>query len=144
MVSHAPQFETAPGGLSKRAAQRLIQRAIVLAGRNRNVKQQIREADLVSVWSIEDWDLEWAVTIRRGKLDFDRRLPRRPDIQVHWPTAQVFFDEAEKPERSNPSGARYEGPVEARRMWDVLHQAFRVALGSVLENPVDEDGTRLA
>jgi hypothetical protein len=142
-MSHSPEFESSPGGLSKRAAQRLIQRAIVLAGRDRNVKQQIREVDLASVWSIEDWDLEWAVMIHRGKLDFDRRLPRRPDIQVRWPTAQAFFGEAEKPERNNPSQGRYEGPPEARRLWDVLYHAFRSELGALLKNPVDEDGTRL-
>lgn len=142
-MSHSPEFESSPAGLSKRGAQRLIQRAIVLAGRNRNVKQQIRELDLTSVWSIEDWDLEWAVAIRRGKLDFDRRLPRRPDIQVRWPTAEGFFSEASGPTAVAPSQGRYEGPPQMRRMWDVLHQAFRAALGEVLENPVDEDGTRL-
>ena len=142
-MSHAPEFESSPGGLSKRGAQRLIQRAIVLAGRNRNVKQQIREAYLTSVWAIEDWDLEWAVSIRRGKLDFDRRLPRRPDIQFRWPTAEGFFAEAGDPRAAGPSQGQYEGPPQMRRMWDVLHQAFRAALGEVLENPVDEDGTRL-
>lgn len=142
-MTHAPDFESSPGGLSKRAAQRLIQRAIVLAGRSRNVKQQIREVDLTSVWSIEDWNLEWAVAIRRGKLDFDRRLPRQPDIQVRWPTAEGFFAEAENVKASSPSEAQYEGPPPARRLWDVLHQAFRSALGDLLQNPVDEDGTRL-
>jgi hypothetical protein len=142
-LSHAPQFEEAPGGLSKRAAQRLIQRAIVLAGRSRTVKQQIREAELTSVWSIEDWDLEWAVEIRRGKLDFNRRLPRHPDIRVRWPTARDFFEEAGNREPAAPSQAEYDGPSHTRRMWDVLHQAFRAALGDLLEDPVDEDGTRL-
>lgn len=142
-MSHAPEFESSPGGLSKRAAQRLIQRAIVLAGRSRNVKQQIREADLTSVWSIEDWNLEWAVTIRRGKLDFDRRLPRQPDIRVSWPTAEGFFAEAENVKAAAPTAAEYEGPPQARRLWDVLYQAFRAALGDLLQNPVDEDGARL-
>jgi hypothetical protein len=142
-MPHSPEFESSPAGLSKRGAQRLIQRAIVLAGRNRSVKQQIRETDLTSVWSIEDWNLEWAVLIRRGKLDFDRHLPRRPDIQVRWPTAGGFFAEAEDLRPAAPSQAQYEGPPQARRMWDVLHQAFRAALGDVLQNPVDEDGTQL-
>ncbi len=142
-MSHSPEFESSPGGLSKRAAQRLIQRAIVLAGRNRNVKQQIREADLTSVWSIEDWDLEWAVAIRRGKLDFDRRLPRQPDIQVRWPTAEGFFAEAGNKGPASPNQGQYEGPPQMRRMWDVLYHAFRVALGDVLQDPVDEEGTRL-
>lgn len=140
-MTHAPEFESSPGGLSKRAAQRLIQRAIVLAGRSRHVKQQIREADLTSVWSIEDWNLEWAVTIRRGKLDFERRLPRQPDILVRWATAETFFAEAENVKAA--ASERYEGPPQTRRLWDVLYQAFRAALGDLLQNPVDEDGTRL-
>lgn len=142
-MTHAPEFESSPGGLSKRAAQRLIQRAIVLAGRSRHVKQQIREADVTSVWSIEDWNLEWAVTIRRGKLDFDRHLPRQPNIRVRWPTAEGFFAEAENAKAAAPSEAQYDGPPQARRMWDALYQAFRIALGDVLQNPVDEDGTCL-
>jgi hypothetical protein len=139
-VSHGPEFESAPGGISKRAAQRLIQRALVLAGRSRNVRQHLREADLDSVWTIEDWNLDWAVGIRRGKLDFDRRLPHRPDLQVRWATAEGFFAEAGK---SGASQVQYEGPWEARRTWDVVHAAFRTALGNLLLNPVDEDGRSL-
>jgi hypothetical protein len=140
-MSHSADFEASPG-ISKRAAQRLIQRALVLAARNRNVRQHIREADLSSAWSIEDWGLEWAVTIRHGKLDFDRRLPHHPDIRVSWPTAQGFFNEAEDtPARS--SSLHYEGPLEARRMWDIIHHAFRTALKDLLQNPVDQDGRSL-
>jgi hypothetical protein len=139
-VSHRPEFEQAPGGLSKRAAQRLIQRAFVLAGRNRNVRQHIREADLSSVWTIEDWDLEWAVAIRRGKLDFDRRLPHQPDIRVTWPTAEGFFAEMEE---SGASKLQYDGPPEARRTWDVVYTALRAALKGLLLDPVDGDGRSL-
>ena len=139
-MSHRPDFEAAPGGLSKRAAQRLIQRAFVLAGRNRNVRQHIREADLTSVWTIEDWDLEWAVTIRRGKIDFDRRLPHQPDIHAIWTTAEGFFAEAEQ---SGASQAEYDGTPEARRTWDVVYAAFRDALKALLLDPVDQDGRSL-
>lgn len=141
-MSRTDEFE-GPHDLSKRAAQRLIQRALVLAGRSRNVKQHIREADLTSVWTIEDWGLEWAVEIRRGRLDFDRRLPHQPDIRITWPTAEGFFAAGRQ---SGPltAQARYEGPPEACRLWDVVHQAFAVALGEVLQNPVDQDGRRLA
>jgi hypothetical protein len=130
-MSHSAEFESSPGGLSKRAAQRLIQRALVLAGRSRNVRQHIREADLTSVWSIDDWGLEWAVAIRRGKLDFDRRAPHLPDIRVSWPTAEAFFHEAEEV-RAGLSSSHYEGPPELRRMWDIIYQAFRTALKDLL------------
>ena len=140
-MSHSPDFESSPGGISKRAAQRLIQRALVLAGRNRDVRQHIREADLTSVWAIEDWRLEWAVSIRRGKFDFDRRLPGRPDIRVSWPSAEGFFREAGG--EGKEAEPVYEGPPEARRIWDVVHRAFRAALHELLENPVDGDGRRL-
>ncbi|HXJ91811.1 MAG TPA: hypothetical protein VMT20_02890 [Terriglobia bacterium] len=141
-MSHSSEFESSPGGLSKRAAQRLIQRALVLAGRSRNVRQHIREADFASVWSIDDWGLEWAVAIRHGKLDFDRRLPHRPDIRVSWPTAESFFQEADAP-RLGSSLMQYEGPPGARRMWDIIHQEFRAALADLLQNPVDQDGRSL-
>lgn len=141
-MSHSADFESSPGGLSKRAAQRLIQRALVLAARSRNVRQHIREAELTSVWSIDDWGLEWAVAIRHGKLGFDRRLPHHPDIRVSWSTAEAFFQEAE----ATPSGSsrlKYAGPPEARRMWDIIHHAFRTALEALLQNPVDQNGRSL-
>lgn len=141
-MSHSADFESSPGGLSKRAAQRLIQRALVLAGRSRNVRQHIREADLTSVWSIDDWGLEWAVAIRRGKLDFDRRLPHAPDIRISWPTAEAFFHQSETAlQDANP--LQYEGPPEVRRIWDIIHQAFGTALHDLLQNPVDADGRSL-
>jgi len=142
-VSHPRDFDAAPHGLSKRAAQRLIQRALVLAGRSRNVRQHIREADLSSIWTIEDWGLEWAVKIRRRRLDFDRRLPHQPDIRITWPTAEGLFGEGSGSEPVADQ-ARFEGPPEARRIWDVIHHAFSVALGELLKNPVDQDGRRLA
>ncbi len=141
-MSHSADFESSPGGLSKRAAQRLIQRALVLAGRDRNVRQHIREADLTSVWSISDWGLEWAVAIRRGKLDFDRRLPHKPDIRVSWPTAESFFQDTHAT-REGSGSMQYEGPSGARRMWDIIHHAFRSALTDLLQNPVDQDGRSL-
>ena len=141
-MSYSAELESPPGGLSKRAAQRLVRRALVLAARRRNVRQHIREANLTSVWAIDDWGLEWAVAIRRGKLDFDRRLPRQPDIRVSWPTAQAFFHAADKT-RAESSPSQYEGPPELRRMWDIIYQAFRTALKDVVQNPVDQDGRSL-
>jgi hypothetical protein len=143
-MSHAPEFEAPPGGISKRAAQRLIQRALVIANRNRSVRQHIRETDLTSVWVIEDWGLEWAVIIRRGELEFDRRVPKRPDIKILWPSAEAFFKQSE-PHGEGCGGAasRYEGPPGARRAWDVVYRAFQEALRGLLQDPVDGDGRSL-
>ena len=112
----------------------------MLAGRSRNVRQHIRQADLTSVWTIDDWDLEWAVTIRRGKLDFDRRVPHQPDIQVKWATAEGFFAETGE---SIASQIQYDGAQELRRTWEVVYAAFRTALKGLLLDPIDEDGRSL-
>lgn len=141
-MSLTPQFEAAPGGLSKRAARRLIQRAFVLAGRDRNVRQHTREVELASVWVIEDWGLEWTVLIRRGRLEFDRRLARQPDIRVSWEKAETLLSESQRSSAA-PLDCQYEGPAEACRVWRIVHNAFRAALSELLQNPVDEDGSRL-
>src|SRR5438128_9637996 len=47
--------------LSKRAARRLIQRALVLTGRDRHVREHIREARLTMLWVLEDWGFAWTV-----------------------------------------------------------------------------------
>jgi hypothetical protein len=141
-MSLAPHFETAPGGLSKRAARRLIQRAFVLAGRDRNVRQHTREIELASVWVIEDWGLEWTVLIRRGRLEFERRPARNPDLRVAWATAEAFFGPI-RGQSSTKTQCEYEGVAEARRVWETVYHAFRTALSDLLRNPVDEDGTSL-
>lgn len=140
-MSRRPEFCGVPGGLSKRAAQRVIQRAFVLAARDRNVRQHIREACFSSAWSIADWDLEWAVTIRRGQIEFERRLPNRPDIRVTWPTAESFFDDNGTRRASEPF--QYEGPAGARRTWEALYLAFRSAFQRLMIEPFDEDGRSL-
>src|SRR6266481_4257192 len=77
--------------LSRRAARRIFQRAFVLAGRDRNVRQHIREAHCKILWVIEDWDFAWTVILDRGRVDFDRRPTKRPDLTLTWSTAEEFF-----------------------------------------------------
>jgi hypothetical protein len=89
-----------PSRLSKRAARRIIQRAFVLAGRDRNVRQHIREAEVTSLWIIEDWHLAWTLLVHRGRVEFDRHPTRRPDLTLTWRTAEDFFKESEAGERS--------------------------------------------
>ena len=64
--------------ISKRAARRLIQQAIVLTGRDLSVRQHIREVQLATLWVLEDWNFEWTVNLDRGKVRFDRRPARAP------------------------------------------------------------------
>ncbi len=86
--------------LSKRAARRLIQRAFVLAGRDRIVRQHIREARLTTRWILEDWKLTWTLILDRGKLDFDRRPIKKVHLILTWASASAFFKEVQNATRS--------------------------------------------
>ncbi len=79
---------------SKRAARRILQRAFVLTGRDRQLRQHIRETRLTFLWILEDWDLVWTIVIDRGKIEFDRRPARHPDMTFRWRTANEFFTRA--------------------------------------------------
>jgi len=132
-----------PLALSKRAARRLIQRAFVLAGRERSVRQHIREARGNVLWMIEDWNLAWTIVFEKGGLEFDRRPAKHPDFTLSWATAEEFFAEAATERRSGP-GPKRTGLIDFWKYIQPVHNAFFVALREVLQNPVDEDGTRLA
>lgn len=153
MLLSAPGVVTSPGvvdaeqtllpsQLSKRAARRIIQRAFVLAGRNRDVRQHIREARVTSLWVIEDWHLTWTLLIDRGRLKFDRRPTKKPDLTFTWRSAADFFKESEAGVRAVGTSAitgnlalcGFTGPVCA---------AFWASMRKLLRNPVDESGDRL-
>jgi hypothetical protein len=141
--------------LSKRAARRVIQRAFVLAGRDRVVRQHIREAQLTTRWVLEDWNLEWTLTIDRGKLDFERRPAKHADLVLTWPSAADFFREVQTASRSRGGLAispdqQGEGSVvilssDVRlvKMLEPVYFAFCATLREVLTNPVDENGDPL-
>jgi hypothetical protein len=144
-----------PAGLSKRAARRLIQRAIVLAGRNRTVRQHIREAHLNTLWIVEDWELRWTMVLDRGKVAFDRRPTKNPDLTLTWMTAGAFFRDLEVASRAKgwPSRAAADADVESafqlsgelsfQRMLEPVYFAFCEAFRGLLSNPVDENGDPL-
>lgn len=132
-----------PSTLSKRAARRLIQRAFVLAGGDRNVRQHIREAHGAILWVIEDWDLAWTIFFDKGRLEFDRRPAKRPDLTLSWPTAEEFFSQVENTARRDDLPERT-GNTQLWKFGQPVYTAFLAALLEVLQNPVDEDGTRLA
>lgn len=127
--------------LSKRAARRLIQRAIVLTERDRNVRRQVREARVTAVWVIADWDLAWTVEINHGHIEFDRKPSKKRDLLLTW-TAEDFFRQAGSGELDEPSLTR-EGNAIAWRNASPVVRAFFRKLQSVLRDPVDENGVRL-
>ncbi len=128
--------------LSKRAARRLIQRAFVLAGRDRNVRQHIRQANVTTLWTIEDRRLAWTIVLERGRVEFERRPTKKPDVSFTWSGAEEFFSHIE-------SGAHGEGAPEVagdlalQRLTEPVYRAFRSSLRELLRNPVDEDGDPL-
>jgi hypothetical protein len=133
----------APQELSRRAARRLIQRATVLVGRDRNVRQHIREARLTMQWVLEDWGFEWTVILDRGRVEFDRRPVKHPNVTVTWREAAAFFASARE-DRDNRNDYSVEGGAEFRRYADLIWKALRMSLGEVLCFPFDDDGVRLA
>lgn len=128
--------------LSKRGARRLIQRAFVLVGRDRQVRQHIREVRLLVLWAIENWKLTWTLEIDRGKLHFERRPAKRPDVTLSWESAEEFFAQIENGALAQGSPATV-GSSESRRAVEQVFKAFCSELRGLLHNPVDEDGESL-
>ena len=128
--------------LSKRAARRVIQRAFVLVGRDKSIRQHLREASLNTLWTIEDWGLEWTVTVERGRFEFHRGRTGRPQITYSWLRAEDFFKQIETG-ASNPEGFQCEGSREVQRLFGPVFLAFTKSLSGVLQHPVDDDGERL-
>ncbi len=123
--------------ISKRAARRLIQRALVLAGRDRNVRQHIREAKVITLWVLEDWQFEWTAVIERGKVHFDRRPARAPDLTLRWPNEEEFFTALW--EGRDPIGSLLvEGNLSLRRFSDPVYSAFCRFMQQVLRHPFDD------
>jgi hypothetical protein len=127
---------------SKRAARRLIQRAFVLVARDKHLRQHIREARLTTLWVLEDWNFAWTAVFDRGRIDFERRPARQPDLTLSWRTAQEFFDQVEDgvaPE----GGFQIQGKQEYCRLFGPLLKGFLLLLRHVIANPVDDAGESL-
>jgi hypothetical protein len=128
--------------LSKRAARRIIQRAFVLMGREKPLRQQIRESELATLWIIQDWELEWSVFLHHGKFKVERRPAKHPDVTLTWATARMFFEQAEQPDATLDQ-VRIIPAQERQRFFETLLRGFFTCLRHVLSNPVDDQGKSL-
>ena len=137
-----------PASLSKRAARRLIQRAWVLTGRDRRLRQHIRELNLTTLWVIEDWGLAWTVFLERGRIEFDRRPAKKPHTTFAWQGAREFFaciEDSVPLEKAlaETESAGLEGSVPVERALEPVCRVFATMLREVLRNPFDENGDPL-
>ena len=128
--------------LSKRAARRIIQRAFVLMGREKSLRQHIRGVELTTLWVLEDWDLEWTVDLRRGRFKVGRRPAKHPDVTLTWATAQEFF-RPDDPAGDGARQVRLEPAPGQRRFFEPLLRGFFNSLRHVLRHPVDDTGESL-
>jgi hypothetical protein len=147
MPNTPPQEETPPlqdpaTSLSKRAARRIIQRTFVLMGKDKVLRQHIRESQITTLWIVEDWELEWTVFLHRGKFEFERRPAKHPDVTLAWPTAEEFFRQVD---RSGDAIVKVQilPEQERRRFLEALLRGFFACLRHVLANPVGALGESL-
>lgn len=141
-IEETPPLQDPAISLSKRAARRIIQRTFVLMGKDKTIKQQIRESDLTTVWIIEDWELEWTVLLHHGKFEVERRQAKHPDVTLYWSSAAEFFSQVARPGSANIQVHITPEPVQ-KRFFDSLLRGFFSTLRRVLENPVDAVGQNL-
>jgi hypothetical protein len=147
MPNTPPPEETLPAqdpatSLSKRAARRIIQRAFVLMGRDKFLRQQIRESEITTLWIVEDWELEWTVFLHRGRYEVERRPAKHPDVTLTWATAENFFRQIDRPGEAQVL-VQISPPQEHRRFIETLLRGFFACLRQVLTNPVDDVGESL-
>jgi len=138
-----PNGEEPVPSLSKRAARRVIQRAFVLIGRDKALRQKLRSGKLTTRWLVEDWGLEWTVIIAEGHLEFHRGHVGKAQVSFLWKSGDDFLGQIAT--GTNPGdGFELECEPALRRVVDSLFAAFGNTLKAVLADPVDDDGVRLA
>jgi hypothetical protein len=134
--------ESAPASLSKRGARRVIQRAFVLMGRDRALRQKLRGTELATRWRVEDWDLEWTAVMAGGRFEFFRGQTGRAPVNIHWERGEDFLAQVRHGGTSF-AGFSYHCDAAARRPLELVIQSFLTTLRRVLQNPIDDDGVRL-
>jgi hypothetical protein len=78
----------------------------------------------------------------RGRLEFDRRPTKRPDLTFTWQSAADFFAEIETGVRV-ASGFQAEGDLALQRVCEPVYRSFSKALQTLLGQPVDQNGVPL-
>ncbi len=137
------QSETLPlDSLSKRSARRAIQRAFVLVGREKPIRQHLREAALATHWIVEDWGLEWTVQLDHGRLEFHRGKVGRPQVTYLWHTGADFLALVQYGV-TELAPAEVVADLPARRFCEPVFAAFIKSLRAVFANPIDDDGERI-
>lgn len=132
----------ASNSLSKRGARRVIQRAVVLMGRDKALRQKVRSVDLTTRWLIEDWGLEWTVVVAQGHIEFHRGHVGKAQVNLFWKSGDEFLSHIEA--QTNPAeGFVLECDPGMRRVVETVLQAFLGTLRAVLADPVDDAGVRL-
>jgi len=129
--------------ISKRAARRLIQQAFVLTSRDRSVRQHIREARIETLWVLENWNFEWTVAIDRGKVRFDRRPARAPDVTLTWPDAAEFLAAVQEGHAPDDSRALAGEIGDFRNFVEPVYRSFCRSLELVIKYPFDDAGNPL-
>lgn len=131
-----------PSSLSKRGARRVIQRAVVLIGRDKALRQKLRSVELTTRWLIEEWGLEWTVVVDQGHIEFHRGHVGKAQVNILWKTGDHFLGQLEA--KSAPTeGFELECEPGLRRVVDMVFQSFLGTLRKVLVDPVDDAGVRL-
>jgi hypothetical protein len=128
--------------LSKRGARRVIQRAFVLVGRDRAIRQNLRKVELNIHWTIQDWELDWTVFIDRGRLEFHRGHVGKAQVHYVWQTGEDFLGQIAT--RVMPKdGFELVCDPAWRRVVEPVFNAFCAALHAVLRDPADDEGEPL-
>lgn len=139
---HTQNGPTTVPALSKRGARRVIQRAFVLVGRERPIRQHIREVELNTQWAIEDWGLEWTVVVDHGRLEFHRGHVGKAQLTYTWETGEEFLAQVETGTASRDGFQLVADPIW-RRVVDPVFNSFLTTLRAVLADPIDDDGVKL-
>jgi len=127
------------GAVAGHGFQRL---AVVLVGRDKRVRQHLREVTLTSRWTIEDWNLEWTVVIDHGRVEFHRGHVGKAEVLFNWRSEEAFLRHIESG-ASPRDGFAAECRAASRRIVDLLINSFVATMRAVLTDPVDDAGVRL-
>ena len=106
------------------------------------MRHQIRESELITLWIIEDWDLEWTVFLHRGRFEVERRPAKHPAVTLSWPTAKEFFEQVDRAASAGIQ-AKILPAQERHRFFETLLRGFFACLRHVLATPVDDVGESL-